>query len=168
MGIPPVLVEKYINDYDVKQKQNTYQTPSRSEEKKEKKMNDIDEIDEDQHGFLNSTHSVLPSTKFDDESIDTSFPLIMGADMAAASFYGSYYEQDEESENNKYKKSFHRPRRGSFPGCDNPNKCRIPPPLHGDFTKNVEPKSHKMSIFEEKDGNNLISDINTLEEEGDD
>ena len=65
-------------------------------------------------------------------------------------------------------KSFSRPRSGSFPGCDAPNKYLAPPPLNGDFANKARPK---LSIFvneEKKDGIMPIDDAIKLDEDSDD
>ena len=119
---------------------------------------------EGHHAFSRSIHPSLPSSVRQnddrrDESQDDSLPV----DMADASFY-TYYRRDTESQIQSY---IHR-RRHSWPICDNPNKQRTPPPLHGIPNKSI-------ILEEKKDGLPLglglgltAEDMAKLEEDSDD
>merc|ERR1712228_393290 len=147
--IPPVLVQKYSNITT----ECVHPSPAISESDKEKSEENI----------FASTQPVLPSQSVlkppsKENSPDVSLPIVFGADMA-------YFDDDEDEYINA---SYSRPRRGSYPGCDAPNKYLTPPALNGDFARKPRPKLSIFTDEEKKDGMVPIDDAIKLDEDSDD
>eukprot|EP01084_Bolivina_argentea_P136670 240694_1 len=173
--IPPLLVDKYYQENIIN---STHNTPSISEEP----INDIKQDDElAQHGFVTASHPVLQTHLKQDKllkyihesSPEISLPAIIGE--------GIYFDDDITDEyipqhDAQIYDNNMRPRRNSFPGCDAPNKYRIPPPLHGDlqvnkprpklsiFTHDINEKKNIEYIEDDDDIMDIGHDINTTKD----
>ncbi len=117
---------------------------------------------------MQSTHPVLPSSikpeKLKESSPDISLPVVIGEGIVCVDVDIDEDDDDCDSKTDIADR-YMRPRRGSYPGCDAPNKQRTPPALHGDYIE-TPVANDKLAIFPEKIL--MMDDMSKLEEDSED